>query len=80
MAVYCYKQQLTPNPKVKMFTQDIPSLTVNQISAVESAVESLDDLIESATSFTKNGGQSYRAFLADRSHLITKICELPNSK
>jgi hypothetical protein len=63
-----------------MFTQDIPNLTINQISAIESAVKSIDDLIESATNFTKNGGQSYRAFLADRSHLITKICELPNCK
>ncbi len=63
-----------------MFTNDISSLTINQISAIEIAIQSIDDLIESATSFTKNGGQSYRTFLADRNHLITKICELPNCK
>jgi hypothetical protein len=63
-----------------MFTNDISSLTINQINAIEIAINSIDDLIESATNFTKNGGQSYRAFLADRSHLITKICELPNCK
>jgi hypothetical protein len=63
-----------------MFTNDISSLTINQISAIEIAINSIDDLIESATNFTKNGGQSYRAFLADRSQLITKICELPNCK
>jgi hypothetical protein len=63
-----------------MFTKDLPSLSVNQMTAIEIAINSIDDLIESATNFTKNGGQSYRAFLADRSHLITKICELPNCK
>ena len=63
-----------------MFTKDLPSLSSSQMTAIEAAIQSIDDLIESATSFTKNGGQSYRAFLADRSHLITKICELPNSK
>jgi hypothetical protein len=63
-----------------MFTQDIPNLTINQISAIESAVESIDDLIESTTTFVKQGGQSYRTFLEDRTHLITKICELPNCK
>jgi hypothetical protein len=63
-----------------MFTNDISRLTITQINAIEIAINSIDDLIESATNFTKNGGQSYRAFLADRSHLITKICELPNCK
>jgi hypothetical protein len=63
-----------------MFTKELPSLTSTQMTAIEAAIQSIDDLIESATNFTKNGGQSYRAFLADRSHLITKICELPNSK
>ena len=63
-----------------MFTNDISSLTINQINAIEIAIQSIDDLIESATNFTKNGGQSYRAFLVDRSQLITKICELPNCK
>ena len=63
-----------------MFTNDISSLTINQINAIEIAIQSIDDLIESATNFTKNGGQSYPAFLADRSQLITKICELPNCK
>ena len=50
------------------------------MTAIEIAINSIDDLIESATNFTKNGGQSYRTFLADRTHLITKICELPNCK
>ena len=63
-----------------MFTKDLPSLSTSQMTAIEIAINSIDDLIESATSFTKNGGQSYRAFLADRTHLITKICELPNCK
>jgi len=63
-----------------MFTKDLPSLSTSQMTAVEIAINSIDDLIESATSFTKNGGQSYRTFLADRNDLITKICELPNCK
>jgi len=63
-----------------MFTKDLPALSSSQMTAIEIAIQSIDDLIESATSFTKNGGQSYRAFLADRSQLITKICELPNCK
>ena len=63
-----------------MFNHDISTLNPTQTTAIASAVESVDDLIESATSFVKNGGQSYRAFLADRNHLITKICELPNCK
>ena len=63
-----------------MFTQNLSNLTSTQMSAIEITIQSIDDLIESATSFTKNGGQSYRAFLADRSQLITKICELPNCK
>jgi hypothetical protein len=63
-----------------MFTKDLPQLSTNQMIAIETAINSIDDLIESATNFTKNGGQSYRAFLADRTHLITKICELPNCK
>jgi hypothetical protein len=63
-----------------MFTKDLPQLSNTQMTAIEITIESIDDLIESATSFTKNGGQSYRAFLADRSQLITKICELPNCK
>ena len=63
-----------------MFNKDLPSLSATQMTAIEIAVNSIDDLIESATSFTKNGGQSYRAFLADRTHLISKICELLNCK
>ena len=63
-----------------MFTKDLPALSSSQMTAIEIAIQSIDDLIESATNFTKNGGQSYRAFLADRSQLIAKICELPNSK
>ena len=63
-----------------MITNDLSTLSPVQFSAITSAVESLDDLIESATNFVKNGGQSYRAFLSDRSQLITKICELPNCK
>jgi hypothetical protein len=63
-----------------MFTKDLPQLSTNQMIAIETAINSIDDLIESATSFTKNGGQNYRAFLADRTNLITKICELPNCK
>jgi hypothetical protein len=63
-----------------MFTNVLPLLSSTQITAIEISINSIDDLIESATSFTKNGGQSYRAFLADRTHLITKISELPNCK
>jgi hypothetical protein len=63
-----------------MFTQDIPNLTINQISAIESAVESIDDLIESTTTFVKQGGQSYRTFLEDRKQVIAKIFNLPNCK
>jgi hypothetical protein len=63
-----------------MFTQELPSLSNTQMTAIEAAINSIDDLIESATSFTKNGGQSYRSFLSDREQLITKICELPNCK
>jgi len=63
-----------------MITNDLSTLNLVQVSAITSAVESLDDLIESATSFTKNGGQSYRSFIQDRQTLITKICELPSCK
>lgn len=63
-----------------MITKDLSSLSISQMTAIEIAIESIDDLIESATSFTKNGGQSYRAFLADRKQVITKIYELPNCK
>jgi len=63
-----------------MLTTNISALTSSQISAIESAISSIDDLVESATSFVKNGGQSYRSFLDDRAQLITKICDLPKSK
>lgn len=63
-----------------MLTTNISTLTTGQISAIESAISSIDDLVESATSFVKNGGQSYRSFLDDRAQLITKICDLPKSK
>ena len=63
-----------------MFNHDLSTLNPTQAIAIASAVESLDDLIESATSFVKNGGQSYRTFLQDREQLITKICDLSKSK
>ena len=63
-----------------MLTTNISTLTSSQISAIESAISSIDDLVESATNFVKNGGQSYRSFLDDRAQLITKICDLPKSK
>ena len=63
-----------------MFNHDISALNPTQATAIASAIKSLDDLIESATSFVKNGGQSYRSFLQDREQLIIKICELPNCK
>jgi len=63
-----------------MLTTNISTLTTGQISAIESAISSIDDLVESATNFVKNGGQSYRSFLDDRAQLITKICDLPKSK
>ena len=56
------------------------NLTTDQIIAVESIISSVDDLVESATNFVKNGGQSYKSFLDDRTQLITKICDLPNIK
>jgi len=63
-----------------MFNHDLSTLNPTQATAIASAVESLDNLIESATSFVKNGGQSYRTFLQDREQLITKICKLPSCK
>lgn len=63
-----------------MLTTNLSNLTTGQISAIESAINSIDDLVESATNFVKNGGQSYRSFLDDRAQLITKICNLPKSK
>jgi hypothetical protein len=63
-----------------MLTQDLSSLTSTQMSAISSTILALDDVIESATAFIKQGGQSYRSFLTDREQLITKICELPNTK
>jgi len=63
-----------------MLTTNLSTLTTGQISAIESAISSIDDLVESATNFVKNGGQSYRSFLDDRAQLITKICDLPKSK
>jgi hypothetical protein len=63
-----------------MFTQNLSALTSGQISAIENTISSVDDLIESATTFIKNGGQSYRSFLEDRAQLITKICDLPKCK
>jgi len=63
-----------------MLTTNLSTLTTGQISAIEAAISSIDDLVESATNFVKNGGQSYRSFLDDRAQLITKICDLPKSK
>lgn len=63
-----------------MFTKDLSTLTSSQMSAIDSTVLSIDDLIESATAFIKQGGQSYKTFLQDRYQLIEKICELPNCK
>lgn len=63
-----------------MLTKDLPTLSNTQMTAIEITINSIDDLIESTTSFIKNGGQSYRSFLSDREQLITKICELPNCK
>jgi hypothetical protein len=63
-----------------MLTKDLPLLTSTQMSAISSTILALDDVIESATAFIKQGGQSYRSFLTDREQLITKICELPNCK
>jgi len=64
-----------------MFTSNFAKdLTSSQLIAIEATIISIDDLIESTTSFIKNGGQSYRSFQNDRAQLITKILELPNSK
>lgn len=63
-----------------MFNQDMSSLTTSQISAITETIQTIDDLIESVTSFVKNGGQSYRSFLETRSKAIDEICKLPNSK
>lgn len=63
-----------------MLTKDLSSLTTSQMNAISITIASLDDVIESATAFIKQGGQSYRSFLSDREQLITKICELPNCK
>jgi hypothetical protein len=63
-----------------MFTKDLSSLTTGQMSAISSTILALDDVIESATAFIKQGGQSYRSFLSDREQLIQKIYTLPNTK
>jgi hypothetical protein len=63
-----------------MFTQDMSSLTTSQISAITQTIQTMDDLVEAASTFVLKGGQSYRNFLETRSKVIDEVCKLPNSK